>query len=314
MARTADRPDSPGRFDTTRSLLARRASSGWCRTVGAMATDVGLAHTALSALAEADYPWRSEHQEAITEYFADSLLRPLEPVERANCGETRLFCLLFSNRSGSTLLADSLYRCGFPIPPQVELFNADLVITTSRDAGIATLTDYLMAIVAGWASNGWLGFKLGPRQFFWLARLGLLSCFREIRVVTCTRNDKLRQAVSLYIARQTGRWHSNMQGRVDAPPPSYCRESLLACLREVLDTEQLIEYACSLHDLPRCAATYEDLTRDANAVVERISAFLGARFAARASAAACMDLPPLQKQGGAENDALLLRLRRELAL
>ena len=267
----------------------------------------------LAALPDGLYPWRSEHQEEIERYFGDRLLRSLTAAEQARLGRLRLFCLLFSNRSGSTLLADTLYRAGFPIPPQVELFNADLVIDTAGDAGIDSFVDYLMAIADGWCDRGCLGFKIGPRQFAWFARLGLLAPFREVRVLTCDRQDKLRQAISLHLARQTDSWHSAMPPTRDRSAVGYRREVLLACLQEVLETERLIDYLCTLHGLSRLAVSYEDVVAHASTVVADVGEFLGIEVQPREAVDPAM-VPPLEPQSGPVNEELLATLLEEFSL
>ena len=267
----------------------------------------------LAELTEEAYPWRSEHQAGIERHFGERLLRPLSDEERDRCARLRVFCLLFSNRSGSTLLADTLFRAGFPIPPQVEPFNADLVIATACEHGMDSFVDYLLALVQNWPEHGWLGFKIGPRQFAWLARLGLLELFREVRVLTCGREDKLRQAVSLYVARATNSWHSGMPAGTDPDALPYCRETLLACLREVLESERLIEYLCALHGPERFATRYEGLLDDAPAVVAAAGRFLAIDPQPRARVDP-VARPPLRRQSSSVNDRLLAQLREELAL
>ncbi|MDX1732832.1 MAG: Stf0 family sulfotransferase [Halioglobus sp.] len=219
------------------------------------------------------YPAPCHHQQEVEDYFDGQALRPLTPAETDSLGELDAFFVAFSNRSGSTLLTELLNQSGLGVPPRAEVFNSDSIIPVCAEHGIESFTDYFLQVTLGWVQRGRVGFKIGPRQLFWLTRAGLLPCFGSVSVVNATRHDRLAQAVSLYIARTTGQWHSDMAGSGVQEIP-YDPAAIARALRDICRDQQLIEYYAAIHGAPLTAVAYEELMADPGGRVGRVYDFL----------------------------------------
>ena len=207
--------------------------------------------------------------------FGNAPLRPLNATELAELGATDLFAIVFSNRSGSTLLADTLYRRGLPIPPQVEVLDVDLIEQQLTHENINSFSDYLMSTVLGWRRHNLCGFKLGPQQLLWLREIGVLEAFRSVRLLRTYRSDVVAQAVSLCIARQTGAWHSGMGGDRRADELAYDGSAIAIALKDIRAMEALCDRAVAMLRLPPYRIEYEALREDRDAVVRGCCEFLG---------------------------------------
>jgi LPS sulfotransferase NodH len=247
--------------------------------------------------------------EEIEAIFDGKALRPLTEAEKSALANIGLFCVLFSNRSGSTLLCDSLYRRGLPIPPQVEILDPTLIEQVVREHKIPSFTDYFLSTILGWTRSGMVGFKAGASQLLWLEERAYLSCFSSLRLLAMRRRDKVAQAVSLYLAQQSGHWHSGMQpARPPADVPYDARKIQLA-----LDTVSAMD--CAIDDfanargLPLLALEYEDLLARPQNLLSECCEFLDWREAPDPDFQPAV--PSLKKQATALNEEYRRRFLAE---
>ena len=222
------------------------------------------------------YPSQSEHQKEIEAYFGPSLFRELSPSETASLRDLDIFFVLFTNRCGSTLLTEIMHQVCFGIPPRVEVFNSDLLIASSKQYDVQSFTQYFLQAVLGWQENQQVGFKIGAQQLFWLTKTGLLSHFRNVRIINSKRRDTVSQAVSFYIAKQTGQWHSLMRKNSDIGKIRYSRNEILRCLHAIHDGQRLFTYYADMHSLPSLDVDYEDVLENPDREINRIAVFLDA--------------------------------------
>ncbi len=220
------------------------------------------------------YPSQSEHQKEIERYFGRSLLRELGPQEIKRFGKLDIFFVVFANRCGSTFLTEIMHQVGFGIPPRAEIFNADWVIPSCKKNDIPSFTNYFMRIISGWNKNQQVGYKISARQLFWLTKTGLLSHFRNVRIIKSKRRDTVSQAISFYIARQTGQWHSKMKRNHDIGPIPYCRDDILRCLHSIHNGQQLTNYYTDIHNLPSISVDYENTLANPDREMKRLAGFM----------------------------------------
>lgn len=265
----------------------------------------------LSAIEKDLYPFDSHHQQEITGYFGESLCRELTADEIALLGQLDIFLVVFTNRCGSTFLTEIMHQAGLPVPPRSEVFNSDSLIPVCEEHDIGSLTDYFVQVVSGWGKGGRVGFKIGARQLFWFTRLGLLSHFNSVRIINSRRRDRVGQAVSLYIARQTGQWHSRMQ-KVDAPQEiPYSREGVLSCLRSIHEDQQLFEYYVDIHTVPAINVDYEETLSQPDRELSRIADFLG--YTLDADTRVDTGAIGISRQSDEENRRLIAQFKREFS-
>ena len=215
----------------------------------------------LQSLPTALYPAMCEHQGEIEAYFGDACYRPLTAVEVKKLEALSLVVVAFTNRSGSTLLTSLLNQAGVGVPPRAEVFNSDSVTLVAKAHDIPSFTDYFLDVTLGWARDDVVAFKLGPRQLFWLTKVGLLSAMADVRLVNVVREDVIAQAVSLYLARVTGQWHSDMNAAVEASTIPYSHTGILDALQTISVDQYLIRYYSDLHGLHSRTVSYESLVQ-----------------------------------------------------
>ena len=255
------------------------------------------------------YLSQSEHQIAIESHFGDALLRELQLSEIEGLGNLDIFFVVFTNRCGSTFLTEIMHQVGFGTPPQAELFNHDMVIPTSIKHDISSFTNYFMRIVNGWNKDQQVGFKISARQLFWLTTTGLLSHFKSVKIIQSKRQDTISQAISFYIARQTGQWHSLMKKKENCAPISYNRNDILRCLHSIHTGQQLIQYYADMHDIPSISINYEDTLKDPSHEISRLASFLDAPHTA--NVAVDLDAVNISQQRNEDNLRLLESFKKE---
>ena len=258
----------------------------------------------LDTIDPALYPWQSAHQAELEAFFGDRLLRPLDDEEKEQLARLQVFLVTFTNRCGSNLLCNLLNRAGAGIPEASEPLNRTTALPLAREHGISTFTDYLLGYLTGWQREGSVGIKIGPQQLFWLRRTGLLSHSRQVVVVDCRRRDRLNQAISHYLARASGQWHSGMSAAEQDIP--YSADEILASLEDIGRGRELIERYLAIHQAACLPVDYEDVLENQEAELARVAAFLGIELDGGVE-------PGLQKQAGRLNKAFRERFLEDFA-
>jgi LPS sulfotransferase NodH len=169
----------------------------------------------------------SYHGTIIEKYFIDKT-GIFDPITLPK--EIQSIFLCFTNRCGSTLVADEASALGFCGKANshlnFELFNSDFVIEYCEANSIKSFQSYLDAVVQEFISP--LNFffsKASLDQLAWLSRVGVIGrAFKRPIYLRVVRKDILKQSVSYLIAEQTNKWtcKHNGNGRV----PQYNREDI----------------------------------------------------------------------------------------
>jgi trehalose 2-sulfotransferase len=134
-------------------------------------------------------------------------------------GERICYLVLATPRSGSTLLGQGLQATGVAGDPK-EFFGHKMAFWMER-WGTSSLPEYAARLVEKRSTaNGMFGAKLLYRQLVHLEGLArqepelgalplpeaLNRLFPHLHLIWATREDKVRQAISWFKARQTGVW------------------------------------------------------------------------------------------------------------
>ncbi len=215
------------------------------------------------------------------------------------------------------MLTELLHQTGLPVPARAELLNGDEVALASADQNIPTFSDYFLKLIEDWAKNGQAGFKIGARQLFWLTRTGILANLRSVRVINTVRRNKVAQAVSFCIARETKVWHTAMaeesrSSTSDSESIEYSRDDLLSALQSLTMSQSLFDYYLSLHALPAIQVEYEQVLERPRDEVERIITFLN--YPDADPSLVDIERVGIRQQRSAVNDRLIARFRREFNL
>jgi LPS sulfotransferase NodH len=111
----------------------------------------------------------------------------------------------------------------------------------------------------------------------------------ETHFVYLTRWDVIAQAISSYVAEESGVWHrqpsgdlyrSSGEGNQDPP---FDEARILLKLEELVQMQQRWERTFALYSIEPLRICYEDVVADASAVVERIAGHVGVDWSGRLS-------------------------------
>lgn len=237
------------------------------------------------------------HQAGIREIFQDRVAWSGD----APAIDRPLLILAFTNRSGSNLLADYLRQTG-QVAGLGEYLNQETVQRQADRHDIDSVPAYLHSL-AGRLCSGTqqFGVKASAEQLELLIRGGLLGMFTAARVIHIHRDDLMAQAVSHWIAKQTGQWTSDQNRK--AEPQHYDADALLSVVTDVIRQDGSIRWQCAAAGLDYLSVSYEELIHDPAAAVGRTGALAGLDLAGWTPSA-----PRIERQSTAENDAMKERL------
>ena len=203
-------------------------------------------------------------------------------------GTIRPYVICCAPRSGSTLLTQLLHASGRMGVPAEYLNERFLVAklgarfgTLDADGRVMPNT-YLRALGAHrTSSNRVFGIKV---LFSQMERWVLTTVFRRIlgaaQFVWLRRRDQVGQAISLFVAQQTHRWHldtGDPLGDPSAAPiaPRYSAELIRRALGTILSEEAGWERFFAVNDVQPLVVQYEDLTADPDRVCRAICERMG---------------------------------------
>ena len=205
-----------------------------------------------------------------------------------------------TQRSGSTLLGEGLTSTGVAGRP-AEYFNFGLGEASPEppwkdDFRTKPLAEYLaIAFRHGSTANGVFASKLQWWQLTSLApelaRLQgggdvppaerLARAFGEPRYIWVTRRDKIRQAVSLFRAKQSHAWHS-LRSRESSATPAFSFHLIDAALRQIVQEEALWAHFFDEAGITPHTVVYEDLAADYAGTIRGVLRYLDIPFPADA--------------------------------
>jgi trehalose 2-sulfotransferase len=201
-----------------------------------------------------------------------SIAPPCADVSRGELRQS--YVVLSTPRTGSYLLCEGLLRTGLAGYP-LEYFGARCRADLMRCRPSA-LMEYLQMLHRLALTNcaGILGLKLTWRQLSGLCSdLALVPALRQaspseilecvfprLRYIRVTRNDKVRQAISLWRAFETGRWADHgMAQEAPRPQERYNRQGIAAMLARIEGDEAAISGFLAQNGIQRHTVAYEDL-------------------------------------------------------
>jgi len=118
--------------------------------------------------------------------------------------------------------------------------------------------------------NGVFGIKMHWNQYDeHMLQRGLTADHwnAPIKWVRISRDNEVRQAISLVRAEQSNQWNSNMSARSE---PIYSEQEIVAALQTIQNANLSWDKYFSEHQIVPLHVTYEQLTRDMDVTVRRI--------------------------------------------
>lgn len=218
-----------------------------------------------------------------------------------------LFCLGFTNRSGSNLLGSYL-RCCPPFSGFEETLNAGAVQANAKRLGAITLPDFIRRLsYDGRGIKPIFGFKASVEQLVMLQRHNIPAMYSGgLKLIEIRRDDLIGQAISYQIALQTGAWSSRVQPTTQQKPrcdPKGLHDLVLG----IRAAQNRMDMFVECHSISRLLVRYEDLVRDPNTQLHRI-----AHFAGFDPEGWTVGTSSLQQQADATNDAFRTAFRKYL--
>ncbi|MYD09510.1 MAG: hypothetical protein F4X02_05625 [Chloroflexi bacterium] len=229
------------------------------------------------------------------------------------------YFICFTVRSGSTLLSQLLADTGIAGQPK-ERFYHNIAPENPRGDVIPDYRAYLKRVLAADTSpNGVFGSKVGGgywndfarrlRAIDGFADLPLMSAldrlFPDLRYLHLTRRNKARQAVSHWLAIQTGRWSS--LDAVNSPEPRYDFAAIDHLLQEIIMREAVWAEHFSENGIRPFVITYEDFVERPAATVCAVLDYLEIERPAGFHAPA----PRYQRISDARSEEWVQRFRRD---
>ncbi len=232
---------------------------------------------------------------------------------------TRSYFICFTVRSGSSLLCQLLTDTGLAGRPEECFYHNSSPEKPSGDAIANYESTIADALKAHSTANGVFGSKIGGG--YWrdftrrvlgievLAGLPLPKaldrCFPGLRYIHLTRRNRVRQAVSHWLAIQTGRW-SSLQSATN-PAPRYDFAAIDTLLGELAFREAVWADYFAHNGIIPLQVVYEDFVQQREATILRILDYL------QIGRPADFQVPPARHQpvGGDLAEAWAQRFRKE---
>jgi LPS sulfotransferase NodH len=212
------------------------------------------------------------------------------------------YLMLATPRSGSTLLGQGLQASGLAGDPK-EFFGHKMPFWMER-WGTPSLESYVARLVSARSTaNGVFGAKLLYQQLLHLEGLArqdpqltdqplasiLEQLFPNLHLIWVSRNDKVRQAISWFKARQTGVWGQDTRreapklGRAwrigDEPLQpgelAFDYEGIAALFRQAETEDSAIERFCAENAVDPFHVVYEDFAPRYTETVVEILRWMG---------------------------------------
>jgi LPS sulfotransferase NodH len=221
-----------------------------------------------------------------------------------------LVLLLSTPRSGSKYVCDQFrLRGGFVTHEYFHPLTC-LPLLADRwgvlDGGSVSARGYVDALVRHRASpEGVLGVNVHGVQLETFSKfLDLMTDAPEVRVVNLQRRDRIAQAISFVVAKQTQEWIKGFESRGTA---HYSARQIDQAIKEIARQKAQVDAFVELHDLEPTDLVYEEVAADPAGQLAPILS--GLPFTDVAAAA-----PVVERQSGATNREWRARFRHDVLL
>lgn len=165
--------------------------------------------------------------------------------------------VFFTSRTGSTALM-RIAESHFDLGQVEESLNAEDLLVRSRKRGFDTLEQTLKWYIRQTSGAGWFMFKAGMPGLMNAARIGFLEEYGpRIRPVFLLRRDILGQALSLFVAQHTRRFHSTQEMQRELTEEDYDQAALETLMTIISDANSRIAKLLPFFAFPPQVLFYE---------------------------------------------------------
>jgi LPS sulfotransferase NodH len=213
----------------------------------------------------------NEHAEAVRRHFG-RLDRAVADLPE----KLRFVFICFTNRCGSNFLADLLASTR-RFQRAEEMLNGEKVLANATLHGHRSLQEYFAWHVRTRVTGcNIVAAKLAIPHLEVLGDSGLLDQIAErSRFVFLKRDDRLAQAVSFEIARQTGRWSSWAPAGPNERRPRYSARRLREAMATIAKSNELFEAFFAGNLIEPVRLVYERLVAEPESHVRQIGRQVG---------------------------------------
>ena len=210
------------------------------------------------------------HEQKLRE-FCEPFALPagIEPYDKPVC------IMLFSNRSGSSLIAEHMRASPF-FGGFGEHLNWKHVTKLMQRSGNRSFPDYLREMQEVHAPGQKLfGMKASVDQALMLMRARIIpECYKDVRWVLIERNDVVAQAISMYFAGQSKQWRSD-QAVGSNPEPEYDFEKIRLQMQTLSQRNVATKSFCAVFGIKPYRIEYEEFASEPLAGAQALAAYLG---------------------------------------
>lgn len=174
----------------------------------------------------------------------------------------RIMLMLVSARSGSTYAGQLLSRTGHFVRIADSL-NPEQLSAVRAKQGLADDGDALRWMIANRGTRTAFGTKCGEPGLISAWHIGVLDAvLGRARLIILERRDMVAQAVSLFRARLSGRYHSPQKERRAVTLEDYDRETIATDLQIIEQVNRNLAEFARLSKRPCLRFVYEDICAD----------------------------------------------------
>jgi len=206
----------------------------------------------------------SFHRSSIHDFFAGRV----NFTQYEASSDKRLFVLAFTNRSGSNLLSDYLLQTDL-VGGLGEYLNQETVIKKSLQNKLDTFPDYINFISSRLSTGSHaFGIKASAEQLKMLIDWNITGMFSETFIFHIRRDDIFRQAVSHWIATQTGQWTSLQPKR--KVELVFNGDKIINIVNDIVASNSTIHYLCARGNINYTSVSYQEVLANPSATVSRL--------------------------------------------
>lgn len=212
---------------------------------------------------------RGQHEVVLRRFFKDKVFYHGSPIFR-----NPLYCIAFSNRSGSNLLASYLRATPF-FSGLHEQLNFDTVKHQSLQWECDSFPDYVYEATTRFNKGEFrYGFKASADQLMMLERFRVPQMYEGgLNIIHITREDLIGQAISYQIASQTKKWTSKQEGIISENAVIFNPQQISSLVQNAQYSANAISLFAKIFNVPRLHVTYEMLVNNPQGVLDLIAEF-----------------------------------------
>jgi LPS sulfotransferase NodH len=218
-------------------------------------------------------PMINDHMLDLQKHFGDIVAAGAAGTRIRRDAKHVLIC--FTNRCGSNFVASALSSNGF-LNIAGEFFNADTIIEHCVENKLNSIADFVNWLINREGMNGYLVSKIAIGNLEVLAQAGIIDQLLDnSSFVMIERSDKLGQAISYDIARQTGKWRSDMVGEKKNSDLEFSYDRLIDIINTISDQNREFARFFGLNGIVPTFINYEQFEENPGYFIDYLSRFLG---------------------------------------